>query len=136
MKDNKNREVKMTLCCNGIFSPPTDENSFISSEDKTYLIEQAYMAGRANYGRFIEICKNASALPALAEIFSCQTYEAIGFELDSLEIEGKFFLFESIIAAENWVSMDNAPKGLIPLYSTITKNYLLVSFFSERGQTC
>jgi len=94
----------------------------------------AYLTGRMHYSEFITSCKKAGALAALAEVFASSKYEAIGFELETVR-EGKFYLFESIITAEEWANgnlaefeeNDKEEKGIIPLYNAITANYIITT---------
>ena len=97
---------------------------------------RAYLTGRIHYNRFIESCKKANALPALAQVFASHKYEAIGFELETVD-EGRFVLFESIITAEEWGSREeDRYRGIIPLYNTITTNYILTFATAATGYIC
>lgn len=96
----------------------------------------AYLTGRTHYKRFIESCKKANALQALAQVFASHKYEAIGIELETVD-EGRFFLFESIIVAEEWASSEeDRHRGIIPLYTTITTNYILATTMTATNYAC
>jgi len=110
----------------------TEEKSNTFNSLKGY----AYLTGRTHYKRFIESCKKANALQALAQVFASHKYEAIGIELETVD-EGRFFLFESIIVAEEWASSEeDRHRGIIPLYTTITTNYILATTMTATNYAC
>ena len=110
--------------------PEEESNTF------NLLKGRAYLTGRIHYNRFIESCQKANALLTLAQIFANHKYEAIGFELETVD-EGRFFLFESIITAEEWGSREeDRYRGIIPLYNTITTNYILTFATAATGYIC